>query len=678
MDTQGFQPDRPAEAVAQSARGKSSSGLMRPLAGFWHLVFSLLGFSMVGFYLYSAGATSFDEQYFRGIYVLLTYVMILLAYPLQRRVSGGDGQHGRTSEWLFFSREHPTALDLALCLVAVAVTGYYMLESESFNFRAGSENYWDVLVSLVGLAISFEISRRVLGWSITVVGLFFLVYGIWGNYFPEPFTHRGYSLERLAPTLFMTYDGIFGVMVHVLINYVILFIFFGAFLQRSGVGQFFIEWPLALAGRTTGGPAKVAVITSAFFGSISGSAIANTVSTGSFTIPLMKKAGFRPHVAGAIDPTASIGGMFMPPIMGAGGFLMAELTDTPYREIMLLSLFPALLYFFAVLTQVHFEAKKHHIVGLVDPAIGTASQIFVRHWYKIIPLVTIVVLMLVGYSPSLAALWGIIACVAVSWLDPKYRMGAREIWKAATTGARDTLIIGATVGMIGIIIGTIAVSGMGPKLTGIIISLSHGNLPLALILVGLASLILGMGVPVTASYLIVAVVAVPAMTALLETEVPAHSAFSLLIASHMIIYWFSQDSNITPPVCIAAYAGAAIAGSDPWKTGWTCFKFAKLLYVVPFLFAYHPAFLLEGSWIEIALTFTLMMLGTVAFSGVTMGYLIRKTSLVERFALVAIAFLCYYPSYWVGLVGAIGLAIVWACQRHGVHLSATPAPRSHV
>ncbi|MCP3957252.1 MAG: TRAP transporter fused permease subunit, partial [bacterium] len=292
----------------------------------------------------------------------------------------------------------------------------------------------------------------------------------------------------------------------------------------------------------------------------------------------------RPHVAGAIEPSASIGGMFMPPIMGAGGFLMAELTETPYAHIMLIAIFPALLYFFSVFCMIHFEAKKHEIEGYVDPDLPHWTVVLRQQWYFSLPLVIITVLMILGRSPGFSAFWATLSCIAISWFRTDTRMGPREIWEAIQTGARNTLIIGATLGVIGIIVGTISLTGIGLKFSDIIISLAGGHLLPAILLVALASLVLGMGVPVTAAYLITAVLAVPPLT---EMGV-------VVIAAHMIVYWFSQDSNITPPVCVAAYAGAAIAGADPWKTGWTSFKFAKLLYVMPVLFAFTPAILFEG------------------------------------------------------------------------------------
>jgi TRAP transporter 4TM/12TM fusion protein len=303
---------------------------------------------------------------------------------------------------------------------------------------------------------------------------------------------------------------------------VILFIFFGAFLHKSGAGKFFIDLPMAIAGKTAGGPAKVAVIASALFGSVSGSAIANTVSTGAFTIPLMKRAGFRPHVAGAIEPSASIGGMFLPPIMGAGGFLMAELTGTPYVYIMMIAVAPALLYFFSVFCMIHFEAKKHGIKGIDDKDAPHWTVVLKRQWYFSLPLIIITVLMIMGRSPGYSAFWATLSCIAISWVREETRMGPKEIWEAILAGANNTLMIGATLGVIGIIVGTISLTGIGLKFSDIIISLAGGHLLPAVLLVGIASLVLGMGVPVTAAYLITAVLAVPPLTEMGVVLIAAH------------------------------------------------------------------------------------------------------------------------------------------------------------
>ncbi len=773
---------------------KDSKSYRTP-TGFWKVLVAALGAALVLFYFYSAGIRVIGIQYHLGVYVLITYVLVFLLYPVGNsymrvplgfligliissavairfyfpdtaayyerlivfRDAWGDVGFFRALPeavgfwpiilssgaiaavlWVADSfvqkrwKNNPTVSDALLSLAAGGSVYYWISQFEALNWRAGAENELDFLISIAGLLLSMEVCRRVLGWSMTLIGVGMLCFAYFGPYLPEVLAHRGFSIERISTALFITTNGVFGVMANVLATYVILFIFFGAFLHKSGAGRFFIDLPLALAGRSTGGPAKVAVMASALFGSVSGSAIANTVSTGAFTIPLMKRAGFRPHVAGAIEPAASIGGMFLPPIMGAGGFLMAELTGLPYSYIMMISVGPALLYFFSVFCMIHFEAKKLNIKGIQDEEFPHWQQVLRSGWYYSLPLVIITVLMLMGRSPGFAAFWATLSCIAISWVNKETRMGPKEIWEAIQTGARNTLIIGATVGVIGIIVGVISLTGMGLKFSDLIISLAGNSLLLAIILIALASLVLGMGVPVTASYLIVAVLAVPALG---EFGVAA-------IVAHQIVYWLSQDSNITPPVCVAAYAGAAVAGADPWKTGWTSFKFAKLLYVMPLLFAFTPSILFQGKIVETTMpeltggapfatvlrvevaagdafsqgdllmvvqaggelkeitaprdatvlslatpgslvnpgdtlvraevpptsmrifsSFFSAFLGTIAFSSLTMGFWIRRTSVVEWILLVPATLLLYWPTFLTDGIGAAIVALVWFMQR---------------
>ena len=686
------------EKLDEIVKKDAKSG--RSLTGFWHYLTAGLGISMVFFYMYCA-AIPVDTQYFLGIYVLITYVMVFLLYPLSSQSPV----------------DRPSWLDVVLALIAAAVVGYYIVEYEAINYRMGSETRLDTAVSTIGILISLEVARRVLGWSMTLVGIGFLLYAFWGDllhYIPvlDAFAHTGFAMDRALNHIYMKQEGVFGIMATVLVTYVILFIFFGSFLKASGASRFFLDLPMALAGRTIGGPAKVAVLASGFFGSVSGSAIANTVSTGAFTIPLMKRAGFRPHVAGAIEPSASIGGMFMPPIMGAGGFIMAEMTEIPYVQIMLMAIFPAVIYFLSVFVMIHFEAKRYGLQGLQDENAPSAMQILKKEWFMSLPLVIIVVMMLFGFSPGYAAFWAILSCIGVSWLTPDKKMGVKEILDAMKEGARNTLIIGATVGVIGIIVGTIQLTGIGLKFSQIIIDLSFGYLPLAILLIGLASLVLGMGVPVTAAYLITAVLAVGAVTDMIsrtlwgvsfqELQLPLGELLAddpqrvaimakvswALIASHMIVYWFSQDSNITPPVCVAAYAGAAIAGSDPWKTGWTAFKFAKMLYVGPFLFAFSPGFLLGGpehfvAWWQVGMTFLTIILGTIAFGALTMGYFLCGTNVVEWIICALATVLLFFPQLagWITgldiphlLVDGIGIglwAIVYIMQKARIKMDPT-------
>jgi len=661
------------EKLEKLVQKDSRSG--RVFSGYWKYITSAMGVFMVFFYMYCA-AVPVDTQYFLGVYVMLTYVMALLIYPLK----ASSPSH------------RPTVVDLLMAAAAVFVVGYFVMEYEAINYRMGSETPMDTFVSALGILVSLEVARRALGWSMTIVGTVFLCYAFWGDLLQNvpllnAFAHTGFKIDRAINHIYYKQEGVFGIMATVLVTYVILFIFFGSFLKASGASRFFIDVPMAVAGKSIGGPAKVAVIASGFFGSVSGSAIANTVSTGAFTIPMMKKAGFRPHVAGAIEPSASIGGMFMPPIMGAGGFLMAEMTEIPYVKIMIMAVFPALIYFLSVYTMVHFEAKRYGIVGKRQPGDPTAMEILKKQWFMSLPLVIIVVMMIVGFSPGYAAFWAIISCIGVSWFTPDNKMGMKQILDAMIEGANATLIIGATVGVIGIIVGTIQLTGIGLKFSQIIIDLSFGSLPVAILLVGLASLVLGMGVPVTAAYLITAVLAVGALTDMIsqsywgvsfrELQLPLGQLLAddpqrleimakvswALIASHMVVYWFSQDSNITPPVCVAAYAGAAIAGSDPWKTGWTSFKFAKMLYIGPLLFVYSPGFLLGGPghfvpWYQVASTLMTVILGTVAFGALSMGYFLCGFTIKEWIICAFATIFLFFPHLVNWIVFGIDLPTI--------------------
>ena len=545
-------------------------------------LFDGLAVFLVLFYSYAAVLEPTATQYHRGVYVIITYILVFLLYK-------SKSWWGRIIDYVFMA-------------ASIGSIGYWIANFEAINYRAGIETDLDKAIAMVGVLIGIELARRVVGSVFVIIGGLMLLFGVYGEYMPDLISHAGDTFPDLATSIFYKSDGVFGIMANVLATYVVLFVIFGAFLAKCGAERFFIDFPLAAVGHKIGGPGKVSVIASGLFGSISGSAIANTVSTGAFTIPMMKKAGFRPHVAGAIEPAASIGGMFMPPIMGAGGFIMAELTGIAYSHIMLVALFPALMYFFSVFVMVHYEAKRHNIVG--EKSKESAMEILKREWYYILPLVIITIFMLSGYSPGYSAILGLFACIVVSWFRKDTRIGPKEFVEASRDGAVSSLKIGATVGVIGIIIGVLTYSGLILTFADIVIELADGKLFLTILLIALASLVLGMGVPVTAAYLITAVVAVPALTHLGVNE----------IAAHMIVYWLSQDSNITPPVCIAAFAGATIAKANMWKTAFTAFKFAKFLYLAPFIFGYVPAFSLNGTGTDIALVFALVLVGTWAYS----------------------------------------------------------------
>jgi len=567
---------------------------------FEKIVFDALSVFLVLFYSYSAVLQPASTQYHRGIYVIITYVLAFLLYKSESRIM--------------------RVIDYILIFLSIFSVGYWILNFEVINYRTGAETPFDMFVAVIGVLIGIELARRVVGNVFVILGTVLLLFGVYGDYAPDLIAHAGDTFPGLCTSIFYKSDGVFGIMANVLATYVILFVLFGAFLEKSGAQKFFIDFPLAAVGHRMGGPAKVAVIASGLFGSISGSAIANVVSTGTFTIPMMKKAGFRPHIAGGIEPAASISGMFMPPIMGAGGFIMAELTGVPYSKIMLVAIFPAIMYVFSVFIMVHYEAKMHNIKG--EKSEHSAMYILKTQWYYTLPLIVITILMLYGYSPGYSAIIGTVTCIIISWFRTDTRITPKRFIEASRAGTENSLKIGATVGVIGIIIGVLTYSGLVLTFADIVIDLASGavffgidfKLVATIFLIALASLVLGMGVPVTAAYLITAVVAVPALIHLGVNE----------IAAHTIVYWLSQDSNITPPVCIAAFAGATIAKANMWRTAFAAFKFAKFLYLGPFLFGYVPGFSLNGSSWDIIKAFVLIILGTYAYSYLLSGIWIKK------------------------------------------------------
>ncbi|NOR49685.1 MAG: TRAP transporter fused permease subunit [Desulfuromonadales bacterium] len=561
--------------------------MYKELNRFEQIFFDVCALFLLLFYCYAAVISPAATQYHRGIYVIITYILVFLLYQSKSTLM--------------------RVVDYLLITVSVVTISYWIYNFEVINYRTGIETTLDTVIAVAGVLVSIELARRVVGNIFVVIGVVMLAYGVYGDYMPDLISHAGATFPELCVSIFYKSDGIFGIMANVLATYILLFVLFGAFLEKCGAQKFFIDFPLAAVGHKIGGPGKVAVIASGLFGSISGSAIANVVSTGAFTIPMMKKAGFKPHMAGGIEPAASIGGMFMPPIMGAGGFIMAELTGEPYSRIMLVALFPALMYFFSVFVMVHYEAKKLNIVG--EKSEHSPWEIFKKEWYYTLPLVVITIFMLYGYSPGYAAILGLVSCIAVAWVRKETRIGPKEFLEAARNGAESSLKIGATVGVIGIIIGVLTYSGLVLTFADIVIELAGGSLVMTIVLIALASLVLGMGVPVTAAYLITAVVAVPALT---------HLGVNVL-ASHMIVYWLSQDSNITPPVCIAAFAGATIAGANMWKTAFSAFKFAKFLYLGPLLFGFVPGFSLDGTTMDIVKAFVFIVFGTWLYSYILSG-----------------------------------------------------------
>lgn len=606
------------------------------LQGVSKWIYEVIAVFFVGFYIYSAGFGSASEQYHLGFYLLLTFFLIGILYKVSSKSPSS----------------RPSIFDIILMILSICSIGYWIIDYTNIAYRAGEYTSLDIVMGAIGLIISIEVSRRTVGWGLPIIAAVGILYALFGRYMPEVISHQGFTPRRIIEHCFFGQDGIFGIMAKVMATYVVLFIFFGAFLEKSGVGQFFIDLPMSLTGKSIGGAAKVSVVTSGFFGSVAGSAIANTVTTGAFTIPLMKRTGFRPHIAGAVEASASVGGQFLPPVMGAGAFLIAERTGLPYSKIALISIVPAVLYFLSVWVMVHFEAKKQGLQPIPEDEIPKFTTLLKTGWFYLLPLITLILSLMQGYSAYKSAFFSILVTIIVSYFRPETRLTPKRIWEAMVTGAKNSLAIGGAVGTIGIIVAVIDLTGLGGMFPELILSVAGDNRAIAILLLGAASLVLGMGIPVTAAYLITSQLAVPILTEM---------GISVIVA-HLIIFWLSQDSNITPPVALGAYAGAAIARADPWKTGWACFKFAKMLYIMPLLFAYTHI-LLEGTLIQNTFSVATALVGTIIFSILTMGYFIRKTHWYESILLAISTFLAFTNVIWMFILGLGILGVVSYIQK---------------
>lgn len=694
----------------QVPREPGGSGALN-LTGGWKHFHRAIACAFALFALWAAGPGIPEDNLHLGIFTLVMWGMSFLFHPGRKgadwrapdisdwavalaltgllasaiyRAEGVAEQGARTADqatWLgcvllgTMAIFRPRALNLALTGMTCVCLGYFVSHYLELQDRTGAWHQTDFWMAFAAIALALEAARRGLGAWIPAIAILALLFAHFGAYAPGQLAHRGSTVHQIVNYAFYSQEGIFGVMTSVMATYVLIFIYLGAFMNQSGMGNFFIEMPMALAGRKVGGPAKVAVIASAIFGSISGSSIANIVSTGTFTIPLMKKVGFRPHVAGAVENSASLGGQLLPPVMGSGAFVMAEITGVPYVRIMAIAAVPALLYLLSIIAIVHFEANRHGIRGIPEEELSSPGEVFAAGWFHLLPLAILLAFLIAGYSPDWCAVMAIFSILAINWTRmllarlfpgrcpaPRERMNARGVLDAMLEGTRNSLLVGSAAAAVGIIVGMVALTGLGLKMSYLLVALSGGSLLLALLLVAAASLVLGMALPITASYLVLAVLAGPAL-----------ESFGLpLIAAHMIVFWLSQDSNITPPVCLGAYVAASIAGADPWKTGWTSFRFAKMLYVMPLLFAYTPI-LLGGSAGRTAWTMGAALFGTIAFSAWTMGYLRRKTSPAEWLLLGAAALFCFLPAtlalpgglpaHLVNAAGAGLLVWIYARQR---------------
>jgi len=538
--------------------------------------------------------------------------------------------------------------DIFLSII-VLIPFFYLVgfEESLYQEANGTMRFWDLNIAVLAIVLSIEITRRTTGLIIPFIMLSAIGYILFfGKLLTGVFAFGGMTPERFLYRLYFTGEGLFGSIATISSTYVFMFILFAAFLLKSGAGDFIVDLSSAVTSRFKGGAGHVAVFSSALMGTISGSAVANTVSTGSITIPMMKKNGFKPMFAAGVETAASTGGQIMPPIMGAGAFIMAQMTQIPFVTIILVSVLPAILYFASISFYIHIHAKKHNIdVSDSDVDILTTLR---EGFHFLIPLSTLIGLLVYGFTPTYAAGISIVAIIAASHLTKNKKMGVKQVFDALALGAQNMIVTGVLLVGVGIIVGAINISGIGIIFSQLIMEWSNNQLIIAFILIAIASLILGMGLPVTASYVVLAVLSAPALVGLmLSPEMAALAAAGVdipeitkyLLAAHLIIFWLSQDSNLTPPVCLAAFAAAAIAGTHPMKTGVQSWILGKGLYIVPLLFAFTP--LITGTWLEKFEVFGFAMIGLLSFTILIEGYWDRKLYLWERalFALSALLLL---------------------------------------
>ncbi len=641
-----------------------------PVAAWVSVVVVLLAIALGAFQLYTAGYRPLNLFYQRGFHLLVIMVIAFLAFPIGRRKRDALG-------W---------AIDLPFIAGAIYSTGYLLVNLDAVISRSGFFNQQDITAGIILVVVLLEAARRVIGVSITVLAALFVLYGMagprgalpWlGEFLPGILAHRGYGFDRIIGHLYLGQEGIFGLPLGVAATVVFTFVLFGAFLETTGAGRFFIDLAYAVAGRQRGGPAKAAVVASGFMGSISGSAIANVVTSGAFTIPLMKKLGYTREEAGGVEAAASTGGQIMPPIMGAGAFLMAEYTGLPYAEIVRLSILPAFLYFATVYLFVDIIAAKRGMRGLSGAELPKLRQVFADGWYYLVPLGILIWFLLQSVSPNRVGFISIVSIVAVSlvrWairrfilgiddggrqgIWPSLRLGLNNVLMAFVNGARNAVPVSIACAIAGVIVGMITLTGLGLKFSALMMAFSGGNLLLALFLLILASLVLGLGLPVTAAYIVLAVLAAP----LLQSEF----GIPILIA-HLVIFWYSQDSNVTPPVALAAFAGAAIANGDPMRTGVQAWKFAKGLYLIPLFMIYNPEIIVGGDPWYVAWTVLTAMLALFAFAAALEGYMFTHMIWPNRLLAVAGLILIFYPAFVVEVAGfgimLAVLAINWTRRR---------------
>ncbi len=632
----------------------------RQFTGKLELFIKLLCIAFSAFHLYTAAFGAFAPQIQRSVHLGFVLTLVYLLYPARSKAN--------LSVLVWY--------DVILAILGATVCGYIVYNYDVIVMDAGPPTDVDLIFGLLTIVLVLEATRRIVGFPIAFIAFLFLLYALFGNYIPGIMGHKGFSISRVVGHMYLTTEGIFGTPLGVSASFVFLFVLFGAFLHSTGLGKFFIDLALAAAGKYVGGPAKVAVLASGFFGTISGSSVANTVSTGTFTIPLMRSVGYRPHFAGAVEAASSTGGQIMPPIMGAAAFIMAQFLGISYFEIAKTAIIPALLYYLAVGFMVHMEAKRLGLKGIPQERLPVTMQVLREGGYLLVPIFVLIYLLMQGYTPLKSAYYCILTTVIISFIANNWMcfqgtkvvqepvaqalkecniINMQNVLTAMENGARLALGVAAACACTGIVIGVVTLSGMGLKLATAIVELSGNSFFFTLFLTMLASIVLGMGLPTTAKYIVLATIAAPAI---MNFGVPA-------IAAHLFIMYFGILADLTPPVALAAYAAAGIAQSEPNKTGFTAVKLAFAGFLIPYIFCYNPGLLMIGATpLEVTFYVATAAIGIMALSFANVGYWMRDLYFWERIPLVGAAISLIIPGYFTDTVGFGIMLAVYILQKY--------------
>ncbi|SFH27281.1 TRAP transporter, 4TM/12TM fusion protein [Desulfotomaculum arcticum] len=605
---------------------------------FWFYVVAVVAIGLSLFHLYTSGFGLLLAIKQRSIHLGAVLFLVFLLYPANKKRS---------------PMGKPTVFDVLFALLSAITCGYLVFFFENIAMRAGMANSTDIILGTMLMLLVLEAARRTMGMILPVLAITCVFYAMCGEWIPGVFGHMNFTYPRIIEQMYISTEGIFSIALGVSAQYIFLFVLFGSFMAASGMGRLINDGSMALAGKSPGGPAKVAILGSSIMATINGAAVANVVTTGAFTIPLMKKIGYKPRFAGAVEATSSCGGQIMPPVMGAAAFVLAELTGIPYGTVMIAAIVPALLYYLAVWTMVDREARRLELQGLNMSDIPRLKDVLKARGHMLFPLLVIVAILVNGFSAMYAAFYGLLSTLLVASLRKETRMTLSQIVNAMIVGGRTALAVAVACAVVGFVIGVVSLTSVGVVFTDSILSFTDGMLVPTLILTMLACIILGMGLPTTPAYIMAATIAVPALIAL---GVDA-------LAANLFVFYYAILSTLTPPVAIAAYAAAGLAGAPVFSTGWAALRLAMGGFIIPYMFVLEPALLIvRGSPVETLLGVVPAILGVILLGCAVIGYFRVNCNAFERIVLFIGAFALIIPELATDLTGLAVTVLVYLLQ----------------